>query len=214
MSSYQYGDSHVKDKTVSPTTLSLTWESPYLGKMVFILRQGPGFSLCWYLEYPIFGVIFSTLLTLDALQIPFPGEMQGASSLKVLPDFLRYHWDCSNLTDLIRSLKVKRYHHWLRNQEDYIYNLLVSSVSADCLAPQGAKTSAGTMLTSSPIYSILTIYKADTWRVKAEICFALQGWEFSGFFQFFSGHENHKSKPIMQNLQILNTNIVKIVLGW
>ena len=43
MSSYQYGDSHVKDKTVSPTVLSLTWESSYLGKTVFILRRGPGF---------------------------------------------------------------------------------------------------------------------------------------------------------------------------
>ena len=41
MPSYQYRDSHFKDKTVSPTVLSLTWESPYLGKMVFILRQGP-----------------------------------------------------------------------------------------------------------------------------------------------------------------------------
>ena len=40
-SSYQYRDSHVKDKTVSPTVLSLTWESPYLGKMVFILRRDP-----------------------------------------------------------------------------------------------------------------------------------------------------------------------------
>ena len=44
MSSYQYRDSHVKDKTVSPTALSLTWESPYLGRMVFILRWGP---VCW-----------------------------------------------------------------------------------------------------------------------------------------------------------------------
>ena len=62
MSSYQYRDSHVKDKTVSPTVLSLTWESPtvlsltwesptvlsliwessYLGKTVFILRRGLG----------------------------------------------------------------------------------------------------------------------------------------------------------------------------
>ena len=41
MSSYQYRDPHVKDKTVSPTVLSLTWEPPYLGKTVFILRQGP-----------------------------------------------------------------------------------------------------------------------------------------------------------------------------
>ena len=38
MPSYQYRDSHVKDKTVSPTVLSLTWESPYQGKTVFILR--------------------------------------------------------------------------------------------------------------------------------------------------------------------------------
>ena len=43
MSSCQYRDSHVKDKTVSSTVLSLTWESPYLGKMVFILRRGPGY---------------------------------------------------------------------------------------------------------------------------------------------------------------------------
>ena len=44
MSSYQYRDSHVKDKTVSPTVLSLTWESPYLGKAVFILKRGPVLS--------------------------------------------------------------------------------------------------------------------------------------------------------------------------
>ena len=42
MPSYQYRDSHVKDKTVSPTVLSLTWESPYLGKTVFILRRALG----------------------------------------------------------------------------------------------------------------------------------------------------------------------------
>ena len=34
-------DSHVKDKTISQTVLSLAWESPYLGKTVFILRRGP-----------------------------------------------------------------------------------------------------------------------------------------------------------------------------
>ena len=34
MLSYQYRDPHVKDKIV----LSLTWESPYLGKTVFILK--------------------------------------------------------------------------------------------------------------------------------------------------------------------------------
>ena len=42
MSSYQYRDPHVKDKTVSPTVLSLTWETTYMGKTVFILRRGPG----------------------------------------------------------------------------------------------------------------------------------------------------------------------------
>ena len=42
--SYQYRDSHIKDKTVTPTVLSLTWESPYLGKTVFILRRGPGYN--------------------------------------------------------------------------------------------------------------------------------------------------------------------------
>ena len=42
MPSYQYMDSHVKDKTVLSTVLSLTWEFPYLGKAVFILRRGPG----------------------------------------------------------------------------------------------------------------------------------------------------------------------------
>ena len=44
MPSYQYTDSHAKDKTVSPTVLSLTWESP-LGKTVFILRRGPGVEI-------------------------------------------------------------------------------------------------------------------------------------------------------------------------
>ena len=46
MASYQYRNSHVKDKTVSPTVLSLTWESPYMGKTVFILRRGPGSLWC------------------------------------------------------------------------------------------------------------------------------------------------------------------------
>ena len=41
MPSYQYRDFHVKDKTVSPTILSLPWESSYLGKMVFKSGRGP-----------------------------------------------------------------------------------------------------------------------------------------------------------------------------
>ena len=44
MPSYQHRDSHVKDKTVSTTVLSLTWESPYLGKRVYILRRGPEYA--------------------------------------------------------------------------------------------------------------------------------------------------------------------------
>ena len=57
MSSYQYSDSHVKDKTVSPTVLSLTWESPYLGKTVFILRRGP--ELYW--------AVYDLMMVADAL---------------------------------------------------------------------------------------------------------------------------------------------------
>ena len=41
----RYGDSHVKDKTVSPTVLSLTWKSPYVDKTVFILRRGPVYPI-------------------------------------------------------------------------------------------------------------------------------------------------------------------------
>ena len=47
---YQYRDSHVKYKTVSPTVLSLTRESPYLGKMVFILRRGQIYLLFNFVE--------------------------------------------------------------------------------------------------------------------------------------------------------------------
>ena len=51
MSSYQCRNHHVKDKTVSPTVLSLTWESPYLEKTAFILRQGPGHSQTKWVNY-------------------------------------------------------------------------------------------------------------------------------------------------------------------
>ena len=43
MPSYQYKDSHVKDKTVSPTVLSLTWES-IPGKDGFYIETGPRWS--------------------------------------------------------------------------------------------------------------------------------------------------------------------------
>ena len=41
MQSYQYRDSHVKDKTVSSTVLSLTRESAYLGKDGLYIETGP-----------------------------------------------------------------------------------------------------------------------------------------------------------------------------
>ena len=46
MPSYQFRDPHIKDKTVSWLSSSLTWESPYLGKTVFILKQHPGGKQC------------------------------------------------------------------------------------------------------------------------------------------------------------------------
>ena len=46
------------DKTVSPTVLSLTWESSHLGKTVFILKRGPGACSQW----DIFLVTTSTLV--------------------------------------------------------------------------------------------------------------------------------------------------------
>ena len=42
ISPYQSSDPHVKDKTISWPSYLLTWESPYLGKTVFIMRRGPG----------------------------------------------------------------------------------------------------------------------------------------------------------------------------
>ena len=50
MSSYRYRDPHVKDKT---TVLTLTWEPPYLGKTVFILRWAPGRSRVFPIRIPI-----------------------------------------------------------------------------------------------------------------------------------------------------------------
>ena len=84
MLSYQCRDSHVKDKTVSSTILSLTWESPYLAKMVFILRWGPGdypqenatgFHICWSLachlfaEKPLPGLDISKIFTCPTSKI-------------------------------------------------------------------------------------------------------------------------------------------------
>ena len=76
MPSYQYRDSHVKDKTVSPTVLSLTWESPYLGKTVFILRQGPDSILnliCLILE-----------LRKDMYKIVFPPDWVSSHNVTTM----------------------------------------------------------------------------------------------------------------------------------
>ena len=41
----RYGDSYIKDKTIGETVLFLTWESPYLVRLSFLLRQPPAFCL-------------------------------------------------------------------------------------------------------------------------------------------------------------------------
>ena len=78
--SYQYRDSHVKDKTVSPTVLSLTWESTYLGKTVFILRRGPvslvdrspGVSSRQFFYDPVIVSPLSSLLSITSLLVNTP----------------------------------------------------------------------------------------------------------------------------------------------
>ena len=71
MLSYQYKASHVKDKMVSPTVLSLTWESPYLGKTVFILRPGPGSLYCQGLTMYIKEVL---IFYKKGFQLPTPSQ--------------------------------------------------------------------------------------------------------------------------------------------
>ena len=44
----RYGDSHVKDKTVGETVLSLTWGSIYWWDGIFILRRPPRQQQPWY----------------------------------------------------------------------------------------------------------------------------------------------------------------------
>ena len=100
MWSYQYRDPHVKDKTVSPTVLSLTWESPYLERRSlywdgaqnpFIHRQGSnpdngeflpwrflrGFWLnripnkCVFYFYPVISWIYIFMGNYSCFHIPF-----------------------------------------------------------------------------------------------------------------------------------------------
>ena len=79
MSSYQYRNPHVKDKTVSPTVLSLKWESPYLGKTVFILRRSPG-------SYPI-----NSLKLEDAYMCLFWVKILIYALREILQYCMRYH---------------------------------------------------------------------------------------------------------------------------
>ena len=58
-----YGYSHVKDKTVGETVLSLTWESLYWYDDIFIMRQPPGhLQPCYWPTLPqilSFGSLFA-----------------------------------------------------------------------------------------------------------------------------------------------------------
>ena len=51
MPSYQYRDSHVKDKTVSPTVLSLTWD-PHTWERRSLYWDGAQVSIVWSYLYP------------------------------------------------------------------------------------------------------------------------------------------------------------------
>ena len=63
MSSHQYRNPHVNDGLM--TVLSLTWESPYLGKMVFILRWGPGAIIVREAMFAIFCKSFLILMVVS-----------------------------------------------------------------------------------------------------------------------------------------------------
>ena len=82
MLSYQYRDPHVKDKMVTPTVLSLTWESPYLGKTVFILRRDPG---PWNL---LFLVSSSRSLSRRGITSVFSSGVSGSLSSGILSGML------------------------------------------------------------------------------------------------------------------------------
>ena len=90
MSSYQYRDPHVNDKTV----LSLTWESPYLVKMVFILRWGPVLWARWHSDTASLLTHIQTTIH-SHLQQCLPGQTGK------LPKFSE-----SNINGLANTLKL------------------------------------------------------------------------------------------------------------
>ena len=108
MLSYQYSDSHVKDKTVSPTVLSLTWESPYLGKTVFILRQGPG--LCLNIKTILPGMGFSMTFTGKTASLYWDDTLQCISAYQwhKLPMYLCFFKHIL----VIDTLEYSQWNYW------------------------------------------------------------------------------------------------------
>ena len=91
MLSYQYKDSHVKDKTVSQTVLSLTWESPYLGKTVFILRWCPdGYEVMSYHEH--IGEVFGSTAAQTADKFDLDPAWFILWSMKYINLHFQFRW--------------------------------------------------------------------------------------------------------------------------
>ena len=95
ISSYQNRDPYVKDKTVSPIILSLTWDSPYLGKTVFILRRGPG-NPRFHIQVPNLQTSCSDLTLWEGIRVIVPAvtTWQHASCLCCSNDGYDYSYYC------------------------------------------------------------------------------------------------------------------------
>ena len=118
MSSYQYRDSHVKDKMVSPTVLPLTWESPYLGKMVFILRQVPGCPVSQYSPRQT-ADRSSNILALDQY-------IKGDS-----PVIWSWHWDLFSAWPPHQIISVGYHKHGYKNSPQRYFIPLKMRVESD-----------------------------------------------------------------------------------
>ena len=111
MPSYQYRDSHVKDKTVSPTVLSLTWESPYLGKTVFILRRGPGYLNSLADNYR------------KHMWMSTPGAPFIYHGLTIIPTWISNYIHHKGWDELTHS-KLQRLHRWSLGTEKQFHSKL------------------------------------------------------------------------------------------
>ena len=79
------------------TILTLTWEPPYQGKTVFILRQGPGVVLKWLLgQFPTF-CQFSISISTLTYSIPCSYSM-GISTFLAVEGAVKYGCDSRNIT--------------------------------------------------------------------------------------------------------------------